>query len=191
MMGPGRPPTERDARSADAMRGAFRELHGSRLHGFALLLTLGRHDLAARLAAEALEEAMRRIAELRHPVRGAAWLRAHVVRGSRALDRAGGVPASEVRKALAPLGMDPAVLAGLSRVERVGRAALIAGLVERFDRGDVATIVGRNGPRLDRLLRQARSAYAAGHAAAADDHEVPLRGPMVDRILDTTERAMQ
>ncbi len=191
MMSPRRAPGERDARSADAMRNAFRELHGPRLHGFALLLTLGNQPLAARLAAEALAAGVGRVGELRHPVRGGAWLRAHVVRGSRALDRAHEVTASRAEVALAPMGVDPAVLAGLARVDRLGRAALIAGLVERFDRGDVATIVGRDGPRLDRLLRQARQAYATGHAPSVPDHDVPMRGPMVDRILDVTERALQ
>lgn len=190
-MGSGRSPGELDARSADAMRDAFRELHGPRLHGFALLLTLGNHVLAARLAAEALAEGVGRVRELRHPVRGGAWLRAHVVRGSRVLDRARDVRTSQAEMALAPMGVDPAVLAGLSRVDRLGRAALIAGLVERFDRGDVATIVGRDGRQLDRLFRRARQAYATGHAASMPDHDVPMRGPMVDRILDVTQRALQ
>lgn len=191
MMGPRHRPRGRDARPADPVRDAFRELHGPRLHGFALLLTMGNDAVAARLAAEAIAEGATRVGELRHPVRGAAWLRAHVVRGSRALDRAHEVPASQAEMALAPMGVDPAVRAGLSRVGRLGRAALIAELVERFDRGDVATIVGRDGSRLDRLVRQARQAYATGHAASLPDHDVPIRGPMVDRILDVTQRALQ
>ncbi|MEO5986048.1 MAG: hypothetical protein ABIW50_03625 [Candidatus Limnocylindria bacterium] len=173
------------------MRDAFRELHGTRLHGFALLLTLGDRAAAARLAAEALAEGVGRVGELRHPVRGAAWLRAHVVRASRVNDRRRAVPAGQSEVTLTPLGVDRAVLAGLSRVDHLGRAALIAGLVERFDRGDVATIVGRDGARLDRLLRKARESYAAGHMALAPNHEVPTPGPMVERIRDVTRRALQ
>lgn len=191
MMGSQTAPLGREARSADGVRDAFRELHGPRLHGFALLLTLGDRAAAARLAAEALAEGVGRVGELRHPIRGAAWLRAHVVRASRGHDRRRELPAVQSVMTLAPLGVDRAVLAGLSRVDHLGRAALIAGLVERFDRGDVATIVGRDGARLDRLLRKARQAFAAGHVALAADHDLPTPGPMLDRIRDVTQRALQ
>src|SRR6187431_2709085 len=63
----------------DVLRAAFRELHGRRLHGFALLLTLGDRPGAARLASEALAAGAMRVDELRHPERAAAWLRHRLV----------------------------------------------------------------------------------------------------------------
>src|SRR5690606_20820527 len=77
------------APSPERLRAAFDELHGSRLHGFALLLTLGDRARAARLAGEALAAAEPRIDALRHPERAAAWLRAHVVRSSHRPSRRG------------------------------------------------------------------------------------------------------
>ena len=65
------------------MRDAFRELHGSRLHGFAQLLVLGDRHAAAKLASDALADGAARVDELRHPERAAAWLRRRVVERAR------------------------------------------------------------------------------------------------------------
>src|SRR5262245_49203152 len=75
------PSPERSTGAPDegALRDAFRELHGRRLHGFALLLTLGDRAEAARLASDALDAGVARVDELRHPERAAAWLRRRVV----------------------------------------------------------------------------------------------------------------
>lgn len=171
---------------ADDARAAFQELHGPRLHGFALLLTLGDRVLAARLSADALSAGSTRVGELRHPERAAAWLRAHVVRGARFIDRRPiDVVVSEL--GLRPLGADEAVCAGLARLGRLERAALVAAIVERLDRRDVATIVGRDGRALAALLRQARGRYAAGHAERAVEEPA---GRLFDRIRATAERAL-
>ena len=77
------PPDPSPNSTAEAMRAAFRELHGRRLHGFALLLTLGDRPSAARLASEALADGAMRVEELRHPERAAAWLRHRVVERAR------------------------------------------------------------------------------------------------------------
>src|ERR687895_367576 len=70
------PPPERSPDPpVEVVRAAFRELHGRRLHGFALLLTLGDRERAASLASDALAAGQLRVDELRHPERAAAWLR--------------------------------------------------------------------------------------------------------------------
>ena len=150
--------------SPDRMRVAFRELHARRLHGFALLLALGDRASAARLATDALTAAGTRIEALRHPERAAAWLRQHVVQHASGARRRERLVEPRV---LGDLGADAAVVAGLALLAPRERAVLIAGAIERLDRRDVAMIVDRDGPGLDRLLRRARRRYVGAYVAAA------------------------
>ena len=167
---------------------AFREVHATRLHGFALLLTLGDRFQAAHLADEALDVGCARMTKLRHPERAAAWLRARVVRKAR-LRRGSDDEAAARLAGLSDLAVDEAILLALSSLTNLERAALVASAIERFDLRDVATIAGRDGARLDALLRAARKSFAAWHAAASPLAEPPS-GPITDRIRDIAARAM-
>lgn len=173
--------------SPDLVRDAFRELHGPRLHGFALLLTLGDRRRAAQLAAEAIAQAGHQLSELRHPERAAAWLRERVVRMAASDDR--DLTTTDRLTALADLGISPPALAGLSGLSRIERAALIATSIERLDARDVATVVGRDGDRLDVLLRRARQRYLRGATAAPDELRGPP-GPIGRRIAASAARTM-
>ena len=170
-----------------SIRVAFRELHGRRLYGFALLLTLGDRGWAARLAGNALAAAAARSNELRHPERAAAWLRAHVVaslpRRTRELQPA------EARVALEPLGVDHAVIEGLATLTIRERAALVAADVEHLDRRDVEAIVGRAGVALERLLVHARGRYLDAQAVAAAGTD-RADGPLIARIHADARRAL-
>ena len=183
---PRRAPDPRNEPS-DALRAAFRELHGRRLHGFALLLTLGDRVGAAQLAAGALSAGAARLEELRHPERAAAWLRAHLVRAAHGM-RFEDARRGDRLHTLAELGVDQAMLAGLTALRQPERAALIASGIERLDRRDVARIVGRDGDRLDRLLEQARRRYAVAYAAAGK--ELPPAGPLTDRVHEVARVAL-
>jgi len=174
------------APSPDLVRAAFRELHARRLHGFAQLLVLGDRAFAARLAADALASGAQNIDDLRHPERAAAWLRQHVV--ARAGGTAAGGSQAVDRHVLGDLGADDGVVAGLAMLRRHERAALIASAIERLDRRDVATIVGRDGGALDRLLRRARTRYLQGYTAVA--HEPLGDGPLTARIRDVAQRTL-
>ena len=168
--------------TAEAMRAAFRELHGRRLHGFALLLTLGDRPVAARLASEALAAGALQVEELRHPERAAAWLRRRVV------DRARVARGARVdAPVLLDLGVDEPLVAAFVSLDRLERAALIASTVERLDRRDVASIVGREGSSLDRLLRRARGRLMRTYSDAATD---PPEGPIASRVQSLARRAM-
>lgn len=164
------------------MKAAFRELHGRRLHGFALLLTLGDRAGAARLASEALAAGAMRVDELRHPERAAAWLRHRVVDRAR-IGRAVPVDA----RALIDLGVDEALVVAFGPLGRLERAALIASTVERLDRRDVASIVGREGSALDRLLRRARERLMRAYAETASE---PPVGPIAAHVQGIARRAM-
>lgn len=174
------------APSPDRVRVAFRELHARRLHGFAQLFVLGDRALAARLAAEALAAGTQRIDALRHPERAAAWLRRHVV--DHAGSAAAGTTQALDRNSLGDLGADDGVVAGLALLGRRERAALIASAVERLDGRDVATIVGRDGRTLDRLLHDARQRYLEGYTAIVRD---PVGdGPLTARIRAVAQHAL-
>jgi hypothetical protein len=172
----------------EVVRAAFHDLHGRRLHGFALLLTLGDRRATSRLVGEALAAGVARAAQLRHPERAAAWLRARVVRGAGSVgvrrDRTG-----DDRVALEDLGADAPVVAGLAALDRRERAAIIGASIERLDRRDVATIVDREGASLERLMLRAHARYSAAHEAAATD-EPPLDGPLAARLREIAWRAL-
>jgi DNA-directed RNA polymerase specialized sigma24 family protein len=178
------------APSAEVVRAAFRDLHGARLHGFALLLTLGDQAVAARLAADALAAAAISTADLSHPERAAAWLRRHVVRNARGQMRDSAAAAGRRRAALEGLGADAAAFASFAPLDLRERAVLAAYTVERLDRRDVATIVGMEGARLDRLIRHAlsRAMESAGRVLDDDRGE---GGPIMTSIRAIAERTMK
>ena len=173
----------------DVQRAAFRELHGPRLHGFALLITLGDRALASRIAGEALRAGGDRVSELSHPERAAAWLRQRALRSARRETRRAASGGAHRRAALEELGVDAAAFAALAGLDVVERAALVASTIERLGAGDVATIVGQDGERLDRLVRRSRSAaIASGTRAIGQD--VLDGGPIADRVHAIASRAM-
>ena len=183
-----RPATER-ATHDETLQEAFRELHGARLHGFALLLTLGDQATAARLAADALAAGAVRAAELSHPERAAAWLRQRIVRAAGRGRRRSGPPHDRRRVALEALGVDDAAMAGLGALDVRERAALVAGTIERLDPRDLATVVGMDGGRLERLVQRARR-RAMTAAAPLIDLGAGEDGPIAARIRSIAARTM-
>jgi DNA-directed RNA polymerase specialized sigma24 family protein len=174
-------------------RAAFRDVHGARLHGFALLVSLGDRPRAARAAAEALEEGVRRSAELRHPERAAAWLRARVLRSLRrgSPPRAG--PGDRERRAvLRSLGAADPVFEGLAALPVVPRAALVASTVERFDPIDVETILGMQSGSSLRTVARARQRYVTAVTTAVHPQELADApgGELGDRIRAVAGRAI-
>jgi DNA-directed RNA polymerase specialized sigma24 family protein len=172
----------------EVVRAAFHDLHGQRLHGFGLLLTLGDRAATSRLVGEALAAGVDRAGHLRHPERAAAWLRARVVRNAGRV----GVARHRVGEggaALTDLGADPAVVSGLAALDRRERATIIASSIERLDARDVSTIVDRDGRSLERLLHHARARYLAAYDAAADDGPA-IDGPLAARLHEIAQRAM-
>jgi hypothetical protein len=176
-----------DASTLDPVLAAFHDLHNKRLYGFALLLTLGDEPQAATLTGSALREGGRRVSELRHPERAAAWLRARVVRASR--ETAAGESPAERTAVLRQLAVQDHVAAGLGSLDRLARAAVIAASIEGMSLPDVAAIVGQPARRVQRLLRDARAAYAHHAAAAMSPDEAP-RGTTVDRVRSAVARTL-
>lgn len=147
-----------------SLRAAFRELHGRRLAGFALLLLGGGAERAAALAAASLERGATQVTELRHPERAAAWLRADLLRHARGLSAAAPEPAT-----LHDMRVAPPVAAALATLDPRSRAVVIAADVERFDLRDVEAIVGLRPAATARLLASARRRFAAAFDADATE----------------------
>jgi DNA-directed RNA polymerase specialized sigma24 family protein len=172
----------------EVVRAAFHDLHGRRLHGFGLLLTLGDRRATSRLVGEALAAGVDGVGSLRHPERAAAWLRARIVRNAGRM----GVARHRIgddRAALNELGADAPVVAGLAALDRRERAAIIAASIERLDARDVSTIVDREGRSFEKLMTRARGRYASAYEAAADD-EPSIEGPLAARLHEIAIRAM-
>ncbi len=178
------------------LRAAFRDLHGARLHGFALLVTLGDQKLAERLAAEALADGVRRANALRHPDRGAAWLRAHVVRALVRRHPHGAAPSEEDRRrALASLGVDATTFDALSHLDQAHRMTLVAGWIEALDPRDLEGVLRCRPAALARMLARARRQFLDAYLRAAPDvppitrDPAPL-GPLARRIRAVADRTM-
>lgn len=147
---------------------AFRDLHGPRLHGFALLVTHGDTHAAEVAAGSALTAGAEQADALRHPERAAAWLRARVVRGLRQGSRDTSVLDAIRRKALADLGAGEEVFLGLAPLRVELRAALVASAIERFEAIDIETILGAGPAAARRKVAKARKQYLQALDAPAE-----------------------
>ena len=152
---------------------AFREVHQRRLHGFALLLTLGDRRRARELTEGALRAAEPRVAELTHPERAAAWLRRQLTKdadrsgvGGRWWRVLGGKPKPGAADGLPEIGATKATLDGLAVLNLTDRAVLILHEVEGFRQADVADALETGRTALEERLRRARSKYARAYADA-------------------------
>ncbi len=173
-------------RSAGAA--AFRELHGGQLYGFALLLTLGDHSGAAKLAADALTAGSVRAHELQDARRATAWLRHSVLAAATAHRTAPNHDEPTRRVALRALGVNDESHAALSALGILERAAVVASAVEGLEEPDVATVVGLNPERSRRLVRDAlRRAISAG---MAEPSQSGPDGPIVARTREIAARVL-
>ena len=173
-----------DLREADLLRAAFRDLHAARLHGFALLVTLGDRARAAQAAANTMATGSQRAAELRHPERAAAWLRRAVLKELRRTPSSRHLTPAERHAALLDVGAAEPAIAALEELTPERRAALVAGIVERFALTDVATILDTNLAGAQRAIQGAQRAYlsAAAHAMRQLPSSAAAGGVLADRI---------
>jgi hypothetical protein len=180
-------------REFDLQRAIFRDAHGRRLHGFTLLVALGDQEWATRAAAEALNEGARRAADLQHPERAAAWLRASALKSLSGWTPQRSYTSDRTRRGvLRGMGVANAVYDGLAALSVRERAALIATSVERFEPLDVETILGRSNGASRRLVARARQGYLAKvttSAAFTDIGPVP-GGALAEMVRQGAERAM-
>jgi DNA-directed RNA polymerase specialized sigma24 family protein len=181
----------REVREADLLRAAFRDLHGSSLHGFALLVALGDRRRAEDAAAATLAEGARRAGALRHPERAAAWLRARALRALRRPRIAGRAPSRAQREAtLRALGASDQAIAGLAALSLDERAALVVSGIERLDAIDLETVLGRSRHAVRRLVYAARRRYLATIEQAGALPDTGRRGLLAARIAATAGRAL-
>jgi DNA-directed RNA polymerase specialized sigma24 family protein len=140
-----------------------------------------------------LEEGARRAAELRHPERAAAWLRAQLLRRLGRVSSPQSVRSDEERHAaLRQLGAADPLFDGLAALPMRERAALVASAIERFDAADVETILGLRPGASPRLVGRAREHYLAAVAAAVPPNALGAApgGLVADRVRDVAGRTM-
>lgn len=174
---------------------AFRDMHGPRLHGFAILVTLGDRQAAEQAAGFALGAGAEQAAALRHPERAAAWLRERVLRGlhqRRSLGRSA-PPVEARRAALAALGVDDAVYLGLASLSGDARAALVASDIERFEPIDVETILDVAPAAARHAVSEARNRYlrfaTRGSVEETDAARDQPEGELAVRVQGVATRA--
>jgi hypothetical protein len=177
-----------------ALAEPFRALHGPRLHGFALLVTLGDAKAAERAAGAALARGALRTSALRHPERAAAWLRAETLRAVRRRFSLPHRATEEERQAvLRPLGVDRRGYQGLAGLRLDARAALVASAIERFEEVDIETILGAGPSATRHVIAEARTRYlrAVADGPASEPRAVtPTIGPLARRVKAVATRAM-
>ena len=176
------------AADADLLRAAFRDVHGVRLHGFALIVLLGDRTTAARLASETIAAHAADAPRLRHPERAAAVLRAGLLRRA-GRERSSGILGEAQRATLAHLGVDGPAVVALARLRPEERAALVASQVERFGDDDLSTILSTTPGRARRAAMAARRRFIE-HFPGDGESLDELRGPIAERVRDVSTRAM-
>ena len=186
------PAVPNDLREADLLQAAFRDLHAARLHGFALLVTLGDRARAAQAAANTVAAGAQRAAELRHPERAAAWLRRELLKELRRTPASRQLAPAERHAALRDVGAAEPAIAALEVLKSERRAALVAGVIERFALTDVATILDSDLVGAQRALQGAHRDYLT--AAARWGHELPnpavAGGALAERVDQVAARAV-
>jgi DNA-directed RNA polymerase specialized sigma24 family protein len=177
-------------READLLREAFGDLHGPRLHGFALLVGLGDAPRAERAAAMALDAGEAHATALRHPERAAAWLRARVLKSLRARTGGSSVTAATRRADLAPLGVQGPAFDGLAALSPPERAALVAAMIEGFEAIDVEVILDMSPAAARRTAARARARYRSAAARAELRPSPPAPGGLAQRVRRVAGRAL-
>jgi len=172
------------------LRAAFRDAHGARLNGFALLVTLGDQALAASLAADALGAGTRQADVLRHPERAAAWLRARVLKSTPRRVSRRKAPTDEGRRAaLAAIGVDDLTYSTLASLTVEERAALVASSLEGFAPIDMEEILG-SGPRIARRRASEARLKFFEQRGAGDQAGSPPIGPLGSRVREIVDQAL-
>ena len=170
----------------DLLRAAFRDLHAARLHGFAMLVALGDRERAGAATRTALAEGSRRIDQLRHPERAAAWLRARALRSLRRPSWRRRPSDQQRLAALLPMGVDGRLFAALAELSIAERAAVVARLVEGLQPDDVAIVLGRSPGRARRDAARAIGRYLA---AVTAQPAATASGPLSERVREVAARA--
>jgi hypothetical protein len=179
-----------EARDPDQLRAAFWDAHAARLHGFALLITVGDRQRAASAAATAMAAGAERAAELRHPERAAGWLRHRVIRELRRTRPTRNLTQKERHSALRPLGVTKGVVSLLHGLTVERRAALVAGTLEGLGLPDVATTLDTDLIRASRAVEGARRDYLAAAARAATVATAEGPGSLARRVDSISHRAL-
>jgi DNA-directed RNA polymerase specialized sigma24 family protein len=180
-----------EAADADELQGAFTDAHAARLHGFALLLTVGDGPRAAAAAIAALEEAGERAVDMQHPEQAAAWLRRQVISELRRTWPTPHLPPEERRAALGRMGVAEPLISSLEDMSVERRAALVAGTIEGLAMADVAIALDTDLGGAYVAVEGARRDYLTAAARVAVPGPTATPGALAQRIGEIRARTVE
>ena len=171
-----------EAVDAEQLQVAFWDAPAARLHGFALLLTVGDEPRAAAAARAALEAGDEHAAEMQPPEQAAVWLRRQLISELRKTWPTPYLPPQERRAALGRMGVVEPLISSLEGMSAEGRAALIASTIEGMGMADVATTLDTDLGGAYRAVEGARRDYLTAAARMAAGRPAATPGPLAHRI---------
>ena len=178
------------AKDADERHAALWDTHAARLHGFALLLTVGDEPRATAAAVAALE-AGEHAAEMPLREGAAGWLRREVISELRRTWPTPNLLPAERRGALRRMGVTEPLMSSIESISADGRAALVAGAIEGLGMPDVAITLDTDLAGARRAVEEARREYLAAAAQTAAPEPAPTPGPLAQRIGEMTAPAVE
>jgi DNA-directed RNA polymerase specialized sigma24 family protein len=178
-----------EAEDAEQLQAASWDAHAARLHGFALLLTVGDQPRAASAAIAALEAGAER-AESQDSDQAAAWLRREVIGELRRTWPTPQLPPEERHAVLHRMGVADPLISSLEGMSAERRAALVVSTIEGMAMADVANTLDTDLGDAYRVVEAARLDYltTAMQVTAPGPAEIP--GPLARRISEIQARAI-
>jgi len=177
-----------EAEDAEQLQAASWDADAARLHGFALLLTVGDAPRAAAAAIAALEAGAEH-AESQDSDQAAAWLRREVIGELRRTWPTPYLPPHERHAVLSRMGATDALISSLEGMSAERRAALVVGSIERMPMADVASTLDTDLGDAYRAVEGARLEYLTTATRMTALGPAASPGPLAQRIGDIQARA--
>ena len=178
-----------EAEDAEQLQAASWDAHAARLHGFALLLTVGDEPRAAAAAIAALEAGAER-AESQNSDQAAAWLRREVIGELRRTWPTPQLQPEERHAALHRMGVADPLISSLEGMSAERRAALVVSTVEGMAMADVANTLDTDLGDAYRVVEAARLDYLTTALQVTAPGRAETPGPLARRISEIQARAI-
>ena len=178
-----------EAEDAEQLQEASSDANAARLHGFALLLTVGDEPRAAAAAIAALEAGAER-AESQDADQAAAWLRREVIGELRRTWPTPYLAPGERHAVLSRMGVAEPLISALEEMSAEQRAALVVSSIEGMAMADVATTLDADLGDAYRAVEGARLDYLTTAARMTAPGPAATPGPLARRISEIRARAI-
>ena len=178
-----------EAEDAEQLQAASWDAHAARLHGFALLLTVGDQPRAASAAIAALEAGAERAAS-QDSDQAAAWLRREVIGELRRTWPTPQLQPEERHAVLHRMGVADPLISSLEGMSAERRAALVVSTIEGMAMADVANTLDTDLGDAYRVVEAARLDYLTTTLQVTAPGRTETPGPLARRISEIQARAI-